>query len=449
MCIQGQSGLPTQSIHTFQLLPCVLVPKPSSLPSSMFKLSTKISELHLKPSPNIAEKLVVVREYDEKKDTEAVEEVERQCEFGSSKGKPSVLMDVMGDPVSRVRQSPSYVMLVAEYGEQKEIVGMIMGSVKTVTRGKKGMSYQFPVYVKVAYILGLRVLPSHRRLGLGTKLAQKLEEWCMQRGAEYSYMATECTNKASINLFTLKCSYVKFRTPTVLVHPVHAHKKPLGSGIRIIRLTSQVAESIYRQVFASSELFPKDIEVILSNKLNLGTFMAMPKKFLNNRDLQKSSDGRLPPSFAILSVWNTKEVFKLQVKGISSLTYAGCVASRVMDTWMPWLKIPSIPNLFSPFGVYFLYGLHMQGKGASGLMKNLCSFAHNMARNDVGCGALVAEVGKWDPVKEGIPHWRKFSWAEDIWCMKRLGTSSNDDEESDWTTPPPSSSVIFVDPRDF
>lgn len=45
-------------------------------------------------------------------------------------------------------------MQVAEYGEA-EIVGVIRGCVKTVTRGNS-------VYVKLAYILGLRVSPTHR-----------------------------------------------------------------------------------------------------------------------------------------------------------------------------------------------------------------------------------------------------------------------------------------------
>jgi hypothetical protein len=66
---------------------------------------------------------------------------------------------------------------VAEIGE--EIVGMIRGCIKTVTCGKKlsrtvknnysynvinnnDLSKPVPVYNKVAYILGLRVSPSHR-----------------------------------------------------------------------------------------------------------------------------------------------------------------------------------------------------------------------------------------------------------------------------------------------
>ncbi|KAL0010881.1 hypothetical protein SO802_005989 [Lithocarpus litseifolius] len=387
-------------------------------------------------------KAVVVREYEEREKL-AVEELERQCEVGQQQqGKPSLFTDLMGDPLCRARHVPLHIMLVAEYGEG-EIVGVIRGCVKTVTRGNS-------IYVKLAYILGLRVSLTHRRLGIGTKLVQKLEEWCKQKGAEYAYMATDCTNEASINLFTQKCSYMKFRTPTMLVQPVHAHHKPTGSSIAIVKLTPQLAESIYHRTFANSEFFPKDIDNILSNKLNLGTFMALPKNSFLKWDPRT---GILPPSFAILSVWNTKEVFKLQVMGVSKLTYLCCMGTRLVDACMPWLRLPSFPDVFRQFGVYTLYGLHMEGQTkriARSLMKSLCAFAHNLARDDAGCGAVVAEVGQWDPVREAIPHWKRFSWAEDLWCIKKLADSSEKCDTADWIKSQSSnSSVIFVDPRDF
>lgn len=292
-----------------------------------------------------------------------------------------------------------------------------------------------------------------RRLGIATKLLQKLEEWCKEKGAEFAYMATDCTNEASINLFTKKFGYMKFRTPTMLVQPVHAHYKSMKSGISIVRIPPRLAEPIYRRVFAKSEFFPKDIDSILQNKLNLGTFMAIPNNVLSKWD---PKSGNLPSSFAILSVWNTKEVFKLQVKGASALKYACCMGTRILDEWMPWLKLPSIPDVFRQFGVYFLYGLHMEGKNGQRLMKSLCAFAHNMARDDGECGAIVAEVGQGDPVRMGVPHWRKLSWT-DLWCVKKLSSDDQGHDETDhksgpsdhWITSRPSSSVIFVDPRDF
>ncbi|OIV89187.1 hypothetical protein TanjilG_25173 [Lupinus angustifolius] len=383
-------------------------------------------------------KIVVIREYDEERHKVALEKMEKLCEVGQ-RGKPSLVTDLMGDPICRIRHFPLHVMLVAEYGEEGEVVGVIRGCVKTVTRGNS-------VYVKLAYLLGLRVSPQHRRFGIGTKLVEHLEEWCKQKGAKYAYMATDCTNEPSINLFTKKCGYSKFRALTMLVQPVYAHYKPINSNVAILHIPPSLARLMYNHMFANSEFFPQDIELILSNKLNLGTFMAIPKKHLSKCDLRR---GIYPPSYAILSVWNTKEVFKLQVKGVSPLAHACCVGTRVLDEWMPWLRVPSFPNIFRPFGVYFLYGLHMEGKYSTQLMKYLCGFVHNMARDEGGCGAIVAELGQRDPVREAVPHWSKFSWDEDMWCIKNLDEDSKHVISSHCFSSRSSSPVIFVDPRDF
>ncbi|CAA2996917.1 probable N-acetyltransferase HLS1 [Olea europaea subsp. europaea] len=299
-------------------------------------MSSKIAAETM-PNPGAETPLVVVREYDERRDKVAVNELERQCEVGQ-RGKPALVTDLMGDPICRLRYFASHVMLVAEYGNRKEVVGTIRGCIKTVAIGKRS-SNEFPIYVKLAYVFGLRVSSAHRRLGIGTKLVQQLEEWCRQNGANYAYMATDGSNQPSLNLFTLRCNYVKFRNPTVLVQPVHLHYKPLGS----------------------------------------------------------------------------------------------------------------VPNIFENFGFYFLYGLHMEGKDGSNLMKSLCAFAHNMARDDKDCRVLVAEVGQMDPVREAIPHWRKFSWDQDIWCIKKLREAQGEDNRNSqeyWIKSQTSSSVIFVDPRD-
>ncbi|WCJ40376.1 Acyl-CoA N-acyltransferases (NAT) superfamily protein [Euphorbia peplus] len=399
-------------------------------------MSLKIAAGNFPASPDGGE--VTVRIYEDERDKAAVEEMERGCEIGQP-GKTCLVTDLLGDPICRVRHFSSHVMLVAEYGERREMVGVIRACIKTVTTGNSS------TYVKLAYILGLRVSSFHRRLGIGTKLVSKVEEWCKQNGAEYSYMATDCTNEPSINLFTRKCCYTKFRTLSMLVQPIHAHYKPIHQDVAIVKLTPKVAELIYRKAFANAEFFPEDIHTILSSKLNLGTFLAMPKKCLPKWD---PNGEILPPTYAILSVWNTKEVFKLQVKGASKLTYACCMGLRKLDTWMPWLRLPSLPDVFRrQFGVYVMHGLYMEGSHASRLMKSLCSFAYNMGRDDDGCGALVAEVGHMDPLRKVIPHSRRFSWSADLWCIKKLDHQS-DYEPLDWTKSKPSTSVIFVDPRD-
>ncbi|KAJ0231758.1 GNAT domain-containing protein [Hirschfeldia incana] len=383
--------------------------------------------------------VVVVREYDEETDKRDVEEMERECDETGPHGKPIMVSDLLGDPVRRVRHFPSHTMLVAEYGEGRKMVGVVRGCVKTVTRGNSA-------YVKLAYVLGLRVSPSHRNLGIGTKLVKTLEEWFKQEGATYAYMATDCTNEPSINLFTKKCSYVKFRTPTMLVQPVHVHYKPIGSDIAILRLTTKTAESVYARLFKNSEFFPRDIDAILNSPDSLGTFIAFSKE--KHGPETNRLDRDFPKDFAILSVWSTKDVFRLQMKGVSWLTHVCCSGSRLLDSCMPWMKLPSFPNVFDKFWVYFMYGMHMEGGDGPRLMKSLCSFVHNIGRHDGGCGAVATEISPSDPVASTVPHWRRLSWAQDLWCLKKL---SDEPEMSDWSRSRSSSasSVIFVDPRDI
>lgn len=58
--------------------------------------------------------MVLLREYDSKKDCRAVEQMENRCEVGAS-GKLSLYTDLLGDPICRVRNSPAYLMLVSCY----------------------------------------------------------------------------------------------------------------------------------------------------------------------------------------------------------------------------------------------------------------------------------------------------------------------------------------------
>jgi hypothetical protein len=59
-----------------------------------------------------------------------------------------------------------YLVQVAEYGEEEEVVGVIKACTRMVSRGKKhSFSASKPQqckFVKVACLLGLRVSPSHR-----------------------------------------------------------------------------------------------------------------------------------------------------------------------------------------------------------------------------------------------------------------------------------------------
>ncbi|KAJ4826672.1 putative N-acetyltransferase hls1 [Turnera subulata] len=405
--------------------------------------------------------VIVVREFDPSKDRVGVEDVERRCEVGPS-GKVSLFTDLLGDPICRVRHSPAFLMLVAEIGE--EIVGMIRGCIKTVACGKK-LSRNFrnstnnnkdsdplkplPIYTKAAYILGLRVSPSHRRMGIGLKLVHQMEDWFRQNGAEYSYMATENDNDASVRLFTDKCGYSKFRTPSILVNPVFAHRVAVSHRVTVFRLSPHDAEHLYRRRFATTEFFPRDIDSVLSNKLSLGTFVAVPRGSLKSEEWPGSGKflADPPESWAVLSVWNCKDVFRLEVRGASRVKRTFAKTTRLLDRALPFLRLPSVPELFRPFGLHFLYGLGGEGPRAAKMVRALCDHAHNLAKEG-GCGVVATEVASREPLKLGIPHWKMLSCDEDLWCIKRLGEDYSDGAVGDWTKSPPGMS-IFVDPREF
>ncbi|KAF2295535.1 hypothetical protein GH714_033154 [Hevea brasiliensis] len=409
--------------------------------------------------------MIVVREFDPSRDRVGVEEVERRCEVGPS-GKLSLFTDLLGDPICRVRHSPAFLMLVAELGE--EIVGMIRGCIKTVTCGKKLSRHvkiaatsttattnnndppkPLPVYTKLAYILGLRVSPSHRRMGIGLKLVRTMEDWFRENGAEYSYLATENDNHASVKLFTDKCGYSKFRTPSILVNPVFAHRLAVSKRITIFQLAPHDAELLYRRRFSTIEFFPRDIDSVLNNKLSLGTFLAVPRGKYKS-DSWPGFDKFLsdpPESWAVLSVWNCKDVFRLEVRGLSLVKRAFAKTTRMVDKALPFLRLPSVPEVFRPFGLHFLYGLGGKGPRAVKMVKALCAHAHNLAK-ERGCGVVATEVSSREPLKLGIPHWKMLSCAEDLWCIKRLGEDYSDGFIGDWTKSPPGV-AIFVDPREF
>ncbi|GFP90274.1 probable n-acetyltransferase hls1-like [Phtheirospermum japonicum] len=406
---------------------------------------------------------VVVREYDAKEDCGAVEQMENRCEVGPS-NKLTLYTDLLGDPICRVRNSPAYLMLVAEMvgggGEDREIVGTVRGCIKTVTCGTKlarnignnsncitKQHEPLPIYTKLAYILGLRVSQSHRRMGIGLKLVQKMEAWFRDNGAEYSYMATENDNRASVNLFTHKCGYSKFRTPSILVRPVFATGPARQAGHHH-QARAADAESLYRRRFSTTEFFPRDIDAVLSNALNLGTFLAVPSGSYHAASWPGADEflASRPESWALLSVWNCKDVYRLEVRGASRVRKGLAKATRVVDRALPWLHLPSVPQIFRPFGFLFLYGLGGEGPYAGMFMKALCDLAHNLAK-ERGCEVVAAEVAMREPLRLGIPHWKSLSCAEDLWCIKRLGEDYSDGSVGDWTKSPPGLS-IFVDPRE-
>ncbi|XP_047318965.1 probable N-acetyltransferase HLS1-like [Impatiens glandulifera] len=287
-------------------------------------------------------------------------------------------------------------------------------------------------------------------MGIGLKLVKKMEEWFKENGAEYSYMATEKDNSASVNLFTNKCGYSKFRTPSILIQPVFAHQARISKRVTIIKLEPSDAEVFYRRRFSTTEFFPTDIDVVLSNPLSLGTFVAFPKVLGYNYSWPGSDKflDNPPESWAIVSVWNCQ--FQLEVRGVSS--FKKWVARRIrgVDRACPWMRIPSVPEFFRPFGIHFVYGLGGEGVMGEKLVKELCGAVHNLAK-ERGGGVVATEVSAGERLRKGIPHWKRLSCPEDLWCMKKLGEDEDEDDEEDvgdWTKSAPGLS-IFVDPREI
>ncbi|WVZ61534.1 hypothetical protein U9M48_011395 [Paspalum notatum var. saurae] len=390
---------------------------------------------------------VAVREFDAAADLAAVERLERACEVGPSSGKLCLFTDLLGDPLCRVRHSPAYLMLVAEAPAGGDIVGVVRGCVKTVACGR------FCSSSKVAYLLGLRVAPAHRRRGVGRGLVARMEDWFRQAGAHYAYVATDRDNEPCVRLFTARCGYAKFRAPSVLVHPVFRHdlaNHPPHPAIAVLRVPPRDAERLYRARFSGVEFFPTDIDAVLANPLSLGTFLAVPAAAAAAE--WRGADAFLaapPASWAVASVWNCKDAFRLEVRGAPRLWRALARATRAADRALSRLRIlrvPSVPNLFEPFGMHFLYGLGGDGPAAPAMARALCRHAHDLARR-AGARVVATELAESDPIISGVPHWPRLG-AQDLWCIKRLADGYGDGALGDWTKAPPGDS-IFVDPREF
>ncbi|KAM3240523.1 hypothetical protein ACQJBY_053920 [Aegilops geniculata] len=406
-----------------------------------------------------------VREFDIERDLAAVEELERRCQVGLSgdqadeahddggakkcrrrrkkKRGMSLYVEQIGDPFARVRHSPDYVMLVAEYGEEGagEAVGVIKACVRTVSRGKTTKKKQ--QFAKVACLLGLRVSPSHRRLGIATELVRRAEAWCAARGAAHATMATTASNSASLALFAGRFGYAPFRRPVFLGHPVHRHRARVPSAHRVLQLPPPLAAAAYAALLSPAEFVPADLPALLAHKLTLGTYLAV----------ERGPDPSLPPSFALLSVWDATRSLRLRVGGAAPLLRASLAAARALDQHAPWLRVPSLPDVFRPFGTYLLYGLRMSGPEGPALLRSLCRHAHNVARKNPACAVVAADLGPDDPAAAAVPHWPSFSCDEDVWCIKKLGVAADGagnagDDDDDWTTAPPAD-VLFVDPREF
>ncbi|KAM0845238.1 hypothetical protein ACQ4PT_056511 [Festuca glaucescens] len=382
---------------------------------------------------------VEIREY-HPSDRAGTEAVDGECEVGQPGGM-SLHADLLGDPLARIRHSPAFLMLVTETSVPggRRIVGVIRGTVKSVATGKSCPGA--PALASVGYILGLRVSPSHRRKGIALSLVRQLERWFSLMGAEYAYMATDKSNEPSVRLFTARCGYSKFRTPSLLVHPVHAHRLRPPRRARVFPLDARDAELLYRRRFAHVEFFPADIGAVLGNKLSLGTFLAVVDQGYQWRGVEQFLASP-PASWAVASLWDCGGVFRLEMRGASRLRRVAAAASRALDRAAKWMRVPSVPDFFRSFAGWFAYGLGGEGDDAPVAAEALFASFVNKARGRAA--AVAIEVAALDPLRRRLPHWRSLSCPEDLWCMKQLRGGT---DGWDWAKSAPGLS-IFVDPRE-
>lgn len=161
---------------------------------------------------------------------------------------------------------------------------------------------------------------------------------------------------------------------------------------------------------------------------------------------QFGQDGRIPNSWAMISVWNSGGLFKLRIENPPLSCFLHAKSTRVLNRVLPFIKVPLMPDFFDPFGFYFIYGLYGEGPSSGKLVRTLCKFVHSMARESRDCKIIVTEVGGGDKLKSYIPRWKLLSCPKDLWCIKALKSEgTNALHELTKNSP---TGVLFVDPRE-
>ncbi|KAJ9181806.1 hypothetical protein P3X46_005860 [Hevea brasiliensis] len=395
------------------------------------------------------EKKVLIREYNEDTDVKVVGKLEKNCEIGSNK-EVSIFTNMMGDPLCRIRFYPVHVMLVAELSENGELVGVVRGCIKCVGT-RLGATY-----VRLGCILGLRVSPKYRRMGIGLKLVKSVEEWLVGNGAHYTFLATEKNNGASTDLFTSKCNYMSFSSLVIFVQPASLPVKGLSQDIKIEKLQINQAISLYNNRLRGKDIYPTDIDVILKEKLSLGTWVSYFKEdewiilhSKNNEEGEEEEEdiiSKTPSSWAIFSIWNSCDAYKLHIRKShhNPLKFFHATLSHARDKIFPCLKLPICDSLQKPFGFLFLYGLYGEGERLQELMKSIWNFASRLAENVKDCKVIITELGVSDPLMEYVPHESSMSFIDDLWYLKKV----NGGEDNEQVVMEQGGNV-FVDPRDF
>ncbi|KAF7144826.1 hypothetical protein RHSIM_Rhsim04G0235500 [Rhododendron simsii] len=379
--------------------------------------------------------MILIREFDENKGVEVVMKLEKSCETGAQKGM-SIISNISGHPLSRIRFYHVHVMLVSESNYDTLSLFFWVINHKARTNRKKRI---FHPPESCLFLL--------RRMGIGSKLIQSMEEWLKRNGAQYTSLATEEKNVASRNLFTLRCNYIKSSSLVIYLQPVSLLPKNLAQGITIERLSINQAIPFYNNHLQAKDIYPADIDKILKENLSLGTWVCYVKEEgwidLHNKEKTKDTGSKTASSWVIFSIWNKCEACNLQVRS-NELKFT---LSKARVKIIPCLKMQRRESTKRPFGFFLLYGIHGEGERLGDLMESIWGFASRLAENVKECKAIMVELGVSDPLREFVPKSSTMSCINDLWYLKRVNSHGYEDED-DMVAKGPMGNV-FVDPRDF
>ncbi|KAF5737057.1 hypothetical protein HS088_TW14G01213 [Tripterygium wilfordii] len=387
---------------------------------------------------------VIIREYNEDRDIQVVGKLERNCDILASNFNKelSIFTNIVGNPLCRIRFYPSHVVLVAEVEEIGELVGVVRGCIKCV--GTK----QRENYVNLGCILGLRVSPRYRRMGIGLRLVKSIEEWLIKKGANYTFTATEKSNVASTNLFTIKCNYTSFGSLVIFVQPVGVNMKGLPQTMKLKKLKVEQAIHLYKDKFKAKDIYPADIDEILKDELSLGTWVSYFKeeeeeKWINEDNIITETPG----SWAMFSIWNSCEAYKLQY--LRKPHPFKFLLSQAREIIFSCLKLPMCDSLEEPFGFLFLYGIFGEGERLQELMECMWNFASGLAKTVKDCKVIITELGLSDPLMEHFPQESFISCINDLWYLKKVIEQDAVNDDDDQLGLLGQAGDVFVDPRDF
>lgn len=291
----------------------------------------------------------------------------------------------------------------------------------------------------------------NRRLGIGLKLVHSVEEWVIRNGARYAFLAIEKKNIASTNLFTRKCNYVKFSSLVIFRQPIVFPTKDMSGGeIKIEKLNIEQAISFYRNSLTAKGVYPMDFDVILKEKLSLGTWVS----YFNQEDWthlicsEKDAEiyQRMPSSWVVFSIWNTCKAYKFQIRESNNpLRFLRNARKKFISCF----KMPVSVSFGKSFGFFFLYGIFGEGERVGELVESLWLFASRLAEDEKDCKAIVTELSVSDPIINHVPKKPTMSQINDNWYLKRLSTQSDDKEETLSSMDVEAAGNVIVDPRDF